>query len=101
MQYKEWDLLELIHSPLNQDLLPTRVAPTLLYSRPQFDQDFRLDGGILYHQEYIYVLEGQPKLEVLRLGHNILVSGHFAHAKTETLLDHNFWCSKLHSDISS
>lgn len=32
---------------------------------------FKLPGGVFYHEDCIYILEGQKKLQVLKLCHNI------------------------------
>lgn len=95
----ENNLMPSIHSLLPTELFVTQICQTLGDASTQLAADLKLQDDILCYKDCIYVPEGQPWLQVLKLYHNNPFAGHFRYFKTWNLVSKTFWWTDLHTSV--
>jgi len=55
------------------------------------DEEWSIEKKVVMKKEYIYILEGELRGEVVHLYHNTPVEGHRGRWKTMELVTRNYW----------
>lgn len=63
------------------------------------DDKFKVEEGLLYFEERLYIPGGPTRLRVLQARHDFPAAGHFGFNKTLELISRDFWWPKMWKDV--
>ena len=91
--------------PIDADFLNQVRAATLedsiaLDIKQRADNDqFKVEGDLLYFEERLYIPKGPVRLRVLQSRHDFPAAGHFGFNKTLELISRDFWWPQMWKDV--
>jgi hypothetical protein len=68
------------------------------YSKEFFLPEYKINEGLLYFRERLYVPEGEIRTLLTQLAHDSVESGHPGKNKLYELISRSYWWSRLSSD---
>ena len=63
------------------------------------DEEWSIEKKVVMKKEYIYILEGELRGEVVHLYHNTPVEGHRGRWKTMELVTRNYWQPEVTKEV--
>ena len=63
------------------------------------DDKFKVERGLLYFEERLYIPKGPTRLRVLQSRHDFPAAGHFGFNKTLELISRDFWWPQMWKDV--
>lgn len=93
--------------PIDADFLEeireASIADSLVQNAKQrLDKDkFKIEDGLLYFEDRLYIPEGPPRLRILQSRHDFPAAGHFGFNKTMELISRDFWWPHMWKEVKN
>ena len=98
----EVDILEKIKKVRSKNKEIVRVVEQMKKEKVKILQgdEWQIEGDLVLKEEKVYMLkDGELKVEIIQLYHNVLVAGHRSQWKTMELVIKNYWWLEVTRDV--